>query len=416
MFRRITLLAAVLLALYVTASAVIGWLLRQQLTQQITQDPAASWLQQRLQAGVFNTGVELVTRPAAALAVQFRGQLQHGPLLRRPLQPGLMRLRGEVFLPRRDLSAVAHPAAPAVNETKRKDLTIDLSSSLLGDINTELRLPQLLDWRTAQPATGGPLQGLLQAQLQATTLQAMLEHPTGLLCLPGVNLEWQDLHTELVLADHANWLQDGRFTLGTALLGLQRGADCIDVVDKPTLTATASRLNQLQIKLRWPAPLAGAQKAATLSLHVTRWNSIGKAIGPLSIKLELHSLERTALADWLPLAIALQSQNTPATTLQQLDLAALTAAVLQPRPRLLIKQVQIDSAAGQFVLNGEIILRAGGLQAKLHGETSAAAAQLILSVLLQDNEAASEMLQQWQRLGVVQDIAGRWLIDIVVNQ
>jgi len=415
--RRIALLAAGLLFLHVSLTAAVGWLLRQQLEQQMSQTLPSSWLQQRLHAGLFSTGVELVTRPVAPLAAQFHGRLQHGPLLRSPLQPGLLRLRGDVSLRQNALSENVTPASSPHNQNQREDLTIDLRSNLRGDVSTGIRLPQRLNLQHAQPTTSGPLHGLLQVLLRATAVQAELTHPGGQLCLPDSSLSWQALETELTLADYNAFLQQGSFGMRSDTLGWQRASGCTggtsradDRASDAMLPAAVGSVHQLHIELHWPQAAA-----PSLSLQAQRWQSADKLIGPVSLALELHNLDRVALAEWLPTAYLYQFRFKPDPMLQ-LNFAAQTAALLQQQPRLKIDRLLIDSGTGRFELSGEISLRPGGLRAELQGETSAAAARQILTVMLQDEAAASRMLQQWQRLGIVQELDGRWLINIVVNR
>jgi hypothetical protein len=248
-------------------------------------------------------------------------------------------------------------------------------------------------------------------------MQAELTHPRGQLCLPDSSLSWQALQTELTLADYNALLQEGAFRLHSDTLGWQRGSGCTDVISRADdrtsdamLSAAASRVEQVQIDLRWPQA-----SAPSLSLQAQRWQSAEKLIGPISLTLELHNLDRESLAEWLPTAYLYQSRTKPETMLQ-LNFAAQTAALLQQQPRLTINPLLIESSTGQFELSGEISLRPGGLRAELHGETSAAAARHILTVILQDEYAANMTLQQWQRLGIVQETDGRWLINIVVNR
>jgi len=411
MLRRITLIIVVLLLLHTAVSAATGWLLRRQIQQQINLAPATSLLQQRLQAGVFNTEITLATAPTAPLAMRFHGGLQHGPLLRRPWQPGWLRLRGGMQLQQTGSDGENDHAGQS------NDLEIDLYSNLRGQVSSTFLLPEQLDLRSAAASTSGALQGRLQLTLAAADLHAALKHPAGLLCLADNTVDWQDLKIELRLADYRNWLHDGLAKLRADRLGWRLGASCIQRADHATAKAhrsaqpaVGSMLQAAHVQLRWPA-----SASPVLSLQAQNWHGGGQSIGPVNIELELHQLERAAASQWLQALYAYQAQPEPGT-LAQLNLAAQTTALLQQRPQLLLRQVQVAAAKGTFVLHGEIELRPGGMRAHVHGETTSEAIETMLTVLLQDQTQAMATLRQWRRLGIVQDIDGRLLIDVVVNQ
>ncbi len=411
MLRRITLIVTVLLLLHTAVSAATGWLLRRQIQQQINQTAAASLLQQRLRAGVFNTEITLATAPTAPLAMRFHAGLQHGPLLRRPWQPGWLRLRGGMQL----LQTGADDEADHAGQ--RNDLEIDLYSNLRGHVSSTLLLPEQLDLRSATASTSGTLPGQLQLTLAAADLHAALKHPAGLLCLADNTVDWQHLQLELRLADYRNWLQNGLAKLHADRLGWRSHASCIQRADHATgdpvrsaQSAAGSRLQAAQVQLRWPA-----SAPPVLTLQAQNWQGGGQSMGPVKIELELHQLDRAAARQWLQAFYAYRTQPEPGT-LAPLNLAAQTAELLQQRPRLLLRQVEVATATGTLVLHGEIELRPGGMRAQIQGETSSETMQTMLTVLLQDQTDAMATLRQWRRLGIVQDIDGRLLIDVVVNQ
>lgn len=402
--RAITVIVAAALLLYVALSAALGWWLRDRLLQTELPD----WAQLRLQAGWFHSDVDLVASTAAPLNARFSGQLQHGPLLRQPWQAGLLRLDGK--LTPAPLRVAPDDSADASGTQPQSALTLSLQSGFSAHTSADMELPQWLDLSQQPAQFGGPVAGAVDIQLPGTSLHGGLQHATGRLCLPEFNLRWQELDWRLRLQTAADWLQSGDMRLAAAELVIAQ-ADRCRLVAAGRDISTAS-LAGLQLQLGWPE-----RSAIALQLIAAGWQAADTAIGPLQLEVTLAHVDRAALASWLQ--AAQQYRRQPAAgqlSMAQLALAAQTAELLQLRPLLQLHALSLRTAGGDFELNGEVELRPGGLRAQLQGETTAAAASAVMTVLLQDQAAAERMLQAWRRQGLVQELDGRWLINLVVNR
>ncbi len=412
MLRRYTRILAVLLLGYVAVSASLGWWLRQQLRQA----DLPGWVQTQLQAGLFSSRVDLRTTAAAPVRGQFSGQLQHGPILRAPWQAGLLRFNGQLklagwpssFPDHDDIDAVTDRHVPAL-----RDLDVTVASGLSGHTSITAELPQWLDLRQQPALLNGPVGGTVTMHLAGSTQRGVLQHTHGIVCLPDLNVSWKSLDWRLRLDDTAHWLRSGRMTLRGAMLAINQDQHACTLVDSSWRAAAAVTIGPVQLQLDWPE-----QSALSLRLDVASWHAAGDNIGPLQADLVLQNVDRSALAAWLQ-AIG-DHQRRPGSAVSQrmlqLGLAAQSAELLRQRPSLQLRKMLISTTSGDFELTGEIQLRPGGLRADLHGETTAAAARQALTVLLRDQSAADRMLQAWRRQGLVRDVDGRWLINIVVNR
>lgn len=400
------------LLLYVALTGVLGWWLRDQLVQAELPD----WVQTRLQSGWFSSGVELSSSVGAPLDVRLHGRLQHGPLLRQPWQAGLLRLDGNLELAGQPQSLPDHGELDATigNSTPDyRNLGVTLKTGFSGFTSIDMALPQRLDLRQQPALFNGPVTGTVTIKQDDSRGRGVLQHGRGILCLPNINTIWQELDWRMQLDNTANWLQSGGLILDAAVLSIHQGDPLCTLIDTSREVGKTATIGALRMQLDWPR-----ETAIVLRMDAASWHAAANIIGPLHLRLELQQLDRAVLGAWLQAALDTRTSATgkASTTMQQLTLAAQTAELLRTRPLLRLHQLLISSASGDFSLSGEIQLRPGGMRANLQGETNAKAAEQMLTVVMGDSAAASSMLQQWQRLGLVQDIDGRWLIDIVVNQ
>ncbi|GAB4126343.1 MAG: hypothetical protein Tsb0027_25660 [Wenzhouxiangellaceae bacterium] len=402
--RAITVIVASALLLYVALSAALGWWLRDRLLQTELPD----WTQLRLQAGWFHSDVDLVSSTAAPLNARFSGHLQHGPLLRQPWPAGLLRLHGK--LTPAPLRAAPDDSADTSGMQPQSALRLSLQSGFSGHSSAAMDLPQWLDLSQQPAQFGGPVAGTVDLLLPDTGLHGGLQHATGLLCLPELNLRWRELDWRLRLQTAADWLQSGDMTLAAEELVIAQADRCRLVAARGD--ASTATLAGLRLQLGWPE-----RSAIALQLIAAGWQAADTAIGPLQLEVTLAHVDRAVLTNWLQ--AAQQHRRQPAAdqlSMAQLALAAQTAELLQQRPLLQLHALLLRTAAGDFELSGEVELRPGGLRAQLQGETTAAAATAVMTVLLQDQAAAERMLQAWRRQGLVQELDGRWLINVVVNR
>lgn len=400
----------ILLLGYVATSAGLGLLVRQQLQQQLQ----LTALVNSTQPGIFSSSIRLHNELGARVQFALNAMLQHGPILRSPPGFGMLRMRGDLRLARKTVDGSSITDASPVGQNHNGEepppaaLKFQLDGSLGGHMTGHAQLPASIDLRTPQPAVSGPHNGLLVLHSRSQ-LNSTFSQPFGRLCLPTSQLQWQQLLLELNIGSLDDWLQAGALELDAGAINVTTRQQCRE--DLPALSTGSSTrlaLQQLHIDLQWPA--AGDLQ---LKLDLASWHSIEDAIGPLHLQLRIAQIDRAALLAWLQSYSAYQRQ--PAT-LQQLTLAAQTAALLSTQPVLHIEHLEITAPAGSLSLTGQLQMLGSGMRAAIHAETSATAARQILTSLLHDPQLAAQTLQQWQRLGVIQDLDGRWLIEVIVNQ